>query len=110
MKTTRIEKEADYGDKSYHAVPCVGLSEQAKMAFHLAEKLGMAAAKQDGEDSAGRQKLKLLTPEEVAERAISIVEHLWVAFQVKDWILPIPEIERRSTETASTAKTIAVST
>jgi len=45
------------------------LENEAKIALDLIIKWGMVAASDDGEDSTGRAKMKLLTPEEVVTRA-----------------------------------------
>ncbi len=45
--------------------------DEAKMAAALIERWGMVAAIPDGEDSAGRAKLRLATPEELVARAFS---------------------------------------
>lgn len=50
-------------------------SDEANLAFSLIERWGMVAAQADGEDAAGRQKLRLMTPEELVERAF-ITAHL----------------------------------
>lgn len=45
--------------------------EEAKLAFALIERWGMVAGLPDGEDSAGRSKLRLSTPDELVERAFA---------------------------------------
>ncbi len=45
---------------------------EANLAFVFIEHWGMVAGEIDGEDSAGRQKLRLLTPEEIVDRAFII--------------------------------------
>lgn len=46
----------------------------SELAVGLIERLALVAAKDDGEDSMGRSKLKLLSAEEVVMRAFSIAE------------------------------------
>ncbi len=48
----------------------------AVWSFRICERWAMAVAMPDGEDSDGRAKLRLLTPQEVAERAVDIAERL----------------------------------
>lgn len=49
---------------------CVDMN--AQIAFALIERWGMIAAMPDGEDSAGRQKFRLQTPEELVARAFTV--------------------------------------
>src|SRR5215207_3668850 len=48
------------------------LSMRARMAVALIEKWGMVAAIPDGEDSSGRQKLRMMKPKEMVERAVDV--------------------------------------
>jgi hypothetical protein len=50
---------------------------EGQFAAHMIEKWGMVAATPDGEDSAGRQKMRLATPEELVERAIETTNLLF---------------------------------
>jgi len=45
---------------------------EAKLAASMCERWGMVAAEADGEDTAGRQKLKLSTPAGLVERAFAV--------------------------------------
>ena len=45
---------------------------EAQMAFAFIERWGLAMGAPDGEDSAGRQRLKLMPPEELVDRAFTI--------------------------------------
>ena len=59
----------------------------------LIERWGMVAAMSDGEDSAGRQRLRLATPEELVSRAADITN---LAFDVMDsvgWTAKTPSVE-----------------
>ena len=63
--------------KKYNEVHCViNENEQpefeAKLAFAFIEKWGMIAGEPDGEDSSGRSKVRMATPEEVVKRAFDI--------------------------------------
>lgn len=62
----------------------------AIMAASFAERWGMVAGEPDGEDSAGRAKLKLSTPEQVVERACEMAELLYQEFHERDWMVKIP--------------------
>lgn len=69
------------------------LSIEARLAFELCTHLSFATADVDGEDSAGRQKVRLLNPSEVAARACQITEHMLSAFSARGWTVPIPDLE-----------------
>ena len=45
---------------------------EAKMAFDFLGRWGLVMGTPDGEDSAGRQQLKLMTPDELVDRAFTI--------------------------------------
>jgi hypothetical protein len=71
---------------------------RARMAVALIEKWGMVAAIPDGEDTAGRQKLRMMKPKEIVERAIDTAKMAMNAFEQEDWIDEFPsamdEIEK----------------
>jgi len=48
-----------------------------QVATELVRHLAIVAAVPNGEDSAGRQKFRLMTPKEVARRAVDIADELW---------------------------------
>jgi hypothetical protein len=85
-----IAKRSRYGDEGvvYHSMET--MSDKARMAAAFVEKWGMVAGRPAGEDKAGRQKLELLTPEEVAKRACETVELLYAEFQAREWIVKVP--------------------
>ena len=64
---------------------------KARMAAALLEKWGMVACLPDGEDSAGRQKLRLMTPHELVERATDVAEIAFTAFNHFNWIEQVPD-------------------
>ena len=74
------------------------------IAVDLITKWGLVASTPDGEDSAGRTKLRLSTPEELVERAI-ITAELLVAELIKrkHIILRADEEARIANEAAQTA-------
>lgn len=72
-------------------VPCT----EARMAMEMIVKWGLVAGENGGEDSAGRHKLRLATPEELVERAVKVAEIACQAFEGKNWFLHLvpPEEE-----------------
>ena len=62
-----------------------------KCAEEFITRWGMVAAIPDGEDSAGRAKVRLATPEEVVERAIACADLLFKRGNELGWIKDAPE-------------------
>lgn len=63
---------------------------QAQYAMSLMKHFGIVAGTPDGEDSSGRQKLRLATPKEIVERACTIAELAFQEFENRDWLLDLP--------------------
>lgn len=64
---------------------------EADLAARLIEKWGMVAATEtNDEDSAGRAKLRLQTPEEVVSRACRTAELAFAEFRARGWVVPLP--------------------
>ena len=59
----------------------------------LVEKWGMVAGETDGEDSAGRQKFRLQTPQEVVDRAVAVTKIFAERMTLEGWSLPLPTQE-----------------
>lgn len=59
------------------------------IAVELVERWGSVAGAPDGEDSAGRSKIRLQEPEELVERAVKTAGLLWEAIKKQGWILEI---------------------
>jgi hypothetical protein len=64
---------------------------RATTALALLERWGMIAAEIDGEDSAGRTKARLMTPEEMVTRACDTANLVWDEFEKREWLLMLPE-------------------
>ena len=65
----------------------------ARMAENIVTRWAQVAAVPDGEDSSGRQKMRLPTAEELAVRACDIAEAVWLEFQKRDWLMALPLVE-----------------
>jgi hypothetical protein len=63
---------------------------EATVVLHLIEKWGMVAATPDGEDSAGRQKMRLQTPEELVARAMEVTRLAFSTLRENGWLVTIP--------------------
>jgi hypothetical protein len=66
---------------------------RARMAMDLVAKWGLVAAIPDGEDSYGRSKLRLSTPEEMVDRAVETVDLLMIAFKQNGWMVDCPSLD-----------------
>ncbi len=69
------------------------LSHAARLASVLIERWGMVAGVDDGEDTAGRAKLRLQTPEDVVTRACETAERAITEFKARGWLCPMPSYE-----------------
>ena len=66
------------------------VDQRANIASELLTRWGMIAALPDGEDSAGRQQLRLMTPEELVHRACVVADLAWSTFAERGWLLSLP--------------------
>jgi hypothetical protein len=65
---------------------------RARIALGLIERWGQVAGEIDGEDSAGRAKLRLATPAEVVNRACDCAQGAMDAFISKGWTVKTPSL------------------
>lgn len=66
---------------------------EARFAMACIERWGMVAAEVDGEDSAGRSKLRRLTVEEIVTHACDTAQCAYEEFETRGWILSLPGYE-----------------
>lgn len=66
------------------------LDERARLAIVLIEKWGMIAGVDDGEDSSGRSKLRLMTEEEVIDRAVVTAGMFYDRAEELGWSTEVP--------------------
>lgn len=69
------------------------LSNRARFACALLEKHATIAGVEDGEDSSGRQKLKLQAPKELVQHCIEVSDEAFKAFEELGWYHEIPPYE-----------------
>lgn len=62
----------------------------AQFAMVLIERWGMVMGEPDGEDSAGRAKLKLMSVDDTVARACRTAQVAFEQFALKDWLLEVP--------------------
>jgi len=65
----------------------------AKLAFDLVARWGAVAGAPDGEDSSGRAKLRLQTPQELVERAFECAERAMAYARSHGHLVNIPGVE-----------------
>lgn len=90
----RSKYELDDNRPRFGIHETVHLNQEARLAMSLIERWGMVAAKPDGEDGAGRQKLTCLSPEEVVSKACSTVSAAMAEFRQLGWILDLPTLDQ----------------
>lgn len=66
---------------------------RATFAMSCLERWGVVASEPDGEDSAGRQKLRLLSVTDLVARACDTAEQAFKAFDQRGWLLAIPSYQ-----------------
>ena len=89
-KIFQVRKTYDGGTR-IEIVRKVVPSTEAELAIEFIARWGMVAAEPDGEDTAGRQKLKPMSPEQVVDRALRVAELACQRFEEKGWYLHLPE-------------------
>lgn len=99
----RFEAESNFPTTAIHETMRPEIV--ASFAMVLIEKWGMVAAIDDGEDSAGRAKIRLATPAEVVDRAAEVASLAMTEFEARGWISHLPTIEAMQREIAERSKT-----
>lgn len=82
-----------YGGRNVEIYQTRVLNSKAKIATEFVTRWGMIMPKPDGEDSAGRQRFTLMTPDELVERAIMVADLLINEFEARGWLLHVPAPE-----------------
>lgn len=91
--STKPRIETDYsGKKQVVVYTTTSLDEPARLAGVLIEKWALVAAAPDGEDSAGRAKARLLTPEELVDRAIGVSERFYEVMRARGHLVDLPDL------------------
>lgn len=66
---------------------------RARFAMACIERWGMVAAEPDGEDSTGRQKLKLSRPRDIVYRAMECADMVFEEFDRAGWLVNVPSVD-----------------
>ncbi len=83
-----FEKGQYFAAKLRHAY-----NHQASFAMQCVERWAMVAAESNGEDSSGRQKMRRMSPDELAEHACATAEALFAEFTRRGWRVELPSHE-----------------
>lgn len=70
------------------------LDNRARYAMAFIERWAMIAGEPDGEDTAGRQKTRRMTPEEISTHACECVKAAYKEFEDRGWIVGIPDFQQ----------------
>lgn len=84
--------DSQYKDRSIQVYDTITLDYKARIAASLLERWGPVLAATDGESSDGRQKIRALTPEEIAQKACNIAEATMAEFEHRGWLINIPDM------------------
>ncbi len=89
----RVTSESDYGSLKVQLYNVEVPNEVANLAFAFLEKWGPVCAEMDGEDSAGRAKLRPLSPAETVTRAFDIAQAAYAEARKRGTLLDVPDLE-----------------
>lgn len=87
-----ITQEQFYGKMNVVAMDLAVPNSKARFALACIERWGVVAGEPDGEDSAGRQQLRMLAPEKVVKRAFRIAELAFAEAKERGWLSKLPTI------------------
>ena len=99
---SKFEADANYPASYLHETRHPEL--EAKFAMALIERWGMVAGIEDGEDSAGRAKIRLISSKEVVERAVDVTSRAMAEFEARGWLKHLPTMEQMEREVAQRKK------
>lgn len=68
-------------------------NDKIKFAEDMIQRWGMVAGIPYGEDSTGRQKLRMLEPDELVKRACDTAEKAYEAFKERGWLQEMPDVD-----------------
>lgn len=68
------------------------VSHVANFAMELIKLAMIQPCLPDGEDSAGNRQYRMLTEQEVVERAVKITEVAFSAFEAREWVAQMPAL------------------
>ena len=78
----------------------ISLNQRARFAVGFVERWGAISTVPDGEDIAGRQAFRMMSPIELVTRANETAELLFAVLIANGWAVEVPEYEAVETEDA----------
>ena len=91
---TTYHIRAPFGDRGEVVIHNLDTPDSRGMlAMKILDHFSLISAKESGEDSAGRQKLKLMAPSEVAARACDLADAFFGEIERRGWLLKMPSYE-----------------
>lgn len=91
MKHKILERETYGGGTEVVMTKLETFSPLGELAVHFIDKWGVVAGIEDGEDAAGRAKLRLLKPDEVVRRGIDMAKEVYAQLTAEGWMVELPE-------------------
>lgn len=73
-------------------------NEEAAMAFKILDHFALIAALPDGEDSAGRAKLALISPQEAVRRAFDLAQEAFRVARERGLMVQLPDLNEINAE------------
>ena len=92
LESMKVSNRYDASNPQIGVWDRIKLEQEAKMAIEFVARWGSVAAEIDGEDSAGRQKFRLQTPDELVARACDVAHKLFKEFRIMGWVHITPSI------------------
>ena len=87
-----VAAKAIYGHVEIVISDTVLLTNRAKFVCDLLKTSGIHHGKDGGEDSSGRFKFALATPEETVDRAVAMADHAFKRFEELGWVVQVPNL------------------
>lgn len=94
----RIEREKYGHEKQVRIFHTEMPNAVAQFAMQLMEKFGTVAAIPDGEDTGGRQRCRLQTPEELVTRSFEISEFAFAQARSRGHMVQVPDLNEINKE------------
>jgi hypothetical protein len=94
----RITEEHDYGSKKVQMYRTEVPNEEAEYAMQLLEKFALIAGAPDGEDSAGRQRGKLVAVDATVARAFDIAREAYRVARERCLMVQLPDLSEINAE------------
>lgn len=67
-------------------------NDEASFAMAILERWAMVQGKPDGEDSAGRSRIRIMPIDEAVQRACDLSEGAYASFRARGWMLDVPSL------------------